>query len=57
MSDEKKCRMYTMEKSYDWCKFSELEKYFLKESGCSVPYVSSNVSICRNKTLKEEVPK
>ena len=50
MSDESKCGLYTRDKSYDHCKFRELETFFVRETGCSVPYVLSNVSICDNST-------
>ena len=50
MSDESKCGLYTRQRSYDHCKFRELETFFVRETGCSVPYVLSNVSICDNST-------
>ena len=50
MSDESKCGLYTRQRSYDHCKFRELETFFVRETGCSVPYVLSNVSICDDST-------
>ena len=54
MSDEEKCFVYTQEYSYDLCNFNNLENYFL-ELGCSVPYVDSNVTICKNESSIEKV--
>ena len=55
MSNENTCQKYTEEKSYDLCKLKALENFFKSITGCSVPYIHSNTSVCTNETLKEEV--
>ena len=56
MSDEEKCFKYSKDYSYDNCNFNGLEKFFV-EVGCSVPYLESNVTVCRDTTLKAKVDK
>ena len=55
MSNGNTCQKYTEEKSYDLCKLKALENFFKSITGCSVPYLHSNASVCTNETLKEEV--
>ena len=54
LNDEEKCFKYSQEYSYDNCNFNGLEKYFTNV-GCSVPYVKSNVSVCKDKDLISKV--
>ena len=56
MTDRKKCMKYSETASFDKCNFNQLEQFFTKEIGCSVPFLYSAVSVCHNESLIQKVP-
>ena len=55
MTDRKKCMKYSETASFDKCNFNQLEQFFAEEIGCSVPFLSSQVSVCKNESLIHKV--
>ena len=52
MTDLTKCRRYEPETdSFDKCNFNQLEDFYVKVCGCSVPYLPSAVPVCSNHSL------
>ena len=56
MTDRKKCMKYSETASFDKCNFNQLEQLFTEEIGCSVPFLFSAVSVCKNDSLIQKVP-
>ena len=56
MTDRKKCEKYSEIASFDKCNFNQLEQFFSQEIGCSVPFLYSAVSVCKNESLIQKVP-
>ena len=55
MTDRKKCMKYSETASFDKCNFNQLEQFFAEEIGCSVPFLYSTVSVCKNESLIQKV--
>ena len=55
MTDTAKCMRYSETDSFDKCNFNQLEQFFVEETGCSVPFLHSAVSVCKNNSLIQEV--
>ena len=50
MTDHTKCKSYGPDTdSFDKCNFLQLEEFFVG-LGCSVPFLSSSVSVCQNQS-------
>ena len=56
MTDREKCMKYSETASFDKCNFNQLEQFFTGEIGCSVPFLYSAVSVCKNESLIRKVP-
>ena len=55
MTDREKCMKYSETASFDKCNFNQLEQFFAEEIGCSVPFLYSQVSVCKNESLIHKV--
>ena len=55
MKYEKTCQKYPGSLTYDKCIFSAIEDSYKTKLGCTVPFILSNLSICRNHTLIKQV--